>query len=75
MSQATTSSNEARLTGSEAAIARRQARSLYGKKGLAGGNATASTSATQARLAARSGQMPRRRRSPQPASTPDTQRG
>ncbi len=53
MSQATTNSNEARLTGSEAAIARRQARSLYGKKGLSGGNATASPSATQARLAAR----------------------
>lgn len=55
MSQATTNSNEARLTGSEAAIARRQARSLYGKKGLSGGNATASPSATQARLAARGG--------------------
>ncbi|MBS1217769.1 MAG: carboxysome structural protein CsoS2 [Proteobacteria bacterium] len=55
MSQATASSKEERLTGSEAAIARRQARSLYGKKGLAGGSAAASSSATQARLAARSG--------------------
>jgi len=55
MSQATTNSNEVRLTGSEAAIARRQARSLYGKKGLTGGNTPASTSATQARLASRGG--------------------
>jgi hypothetical protein len=66
MSQATTSSTEARLTGSEAAIARRQARSLYGKKGLSGGNATASTSATQARLAARGGSTSS---SPAPAAT------
>ena len=63
MSQATTSSNEGRLTGSEAAIARRQARSLYGKKGLPGGNATAS--ASQPRLAARNGQD-----SPTPVAAP-----
>lgn len=54
MSQATTSSNEERLTGSEAAIARRRARSLYGKQGQTGGS-TASISATQARLAAQKG--------------------
>lgn len=55
MSQATRNSKEERLSGAEAAIARRQARSLYGKKGLAGGNASAGISASQARLAARNG--------------------
>lgn len=55
MSQATTSNTEERLTGSEAAIARRQARSLYGKKGLTGGGAPASASAAEARRAARTG--------------------
>ncbi|MBW6495618.1 MAG: hypothetical protein K0B16_13870, partial [Burkholderiaceae bacterium] len=63
MSQATTSTKEERLTGSEAAIARRQARSLYGKKGLTGGGTAAS--AGQARLATRNGQA-----SPAPAAAP-----
>ncbi len=68
MSQATTSSKE-RLSGSEAAIARRQARSLYGKKGLPGGGTPASASAAQARLAAQSGNaVP----AAAPASTPAT---
>ena len=53
MSQATASSTERRLSGREAAMARRQALSLYGKKGMATGNAPAAGSATAARLAAR----------------------
>ena len=53
MSQATTTS-EVRLTGREAALARRQALSLHGKKALTGGNTPATTlSATEARLANR----------------------
>lgn len=54
MSQAT-SSTEKRLSGREAAMARRQALSLYGKKGLNGGAAPSASSATAPRLAARSG--------------------
>ncbi len=69
MSQATTSINEERLSGQEAAIARRQARSLYGKKGLSTGSTSASTSATQARLAARNGNAPDRAPAQAAAST------
>jgi len=43
------------MTGSEAAMARRRALSLHGKAGLTGGKAPASSSATQARLAAQKG--------------------
>ncbi|MBU2641825.1 MAG: CsoS2 family carboxysome shell protein [Gammaproteobacteria bacterium] len=55
MSQATPDTQTERMTSSEAAMARRRALSLYGKAGLAGGKAAASTSATQARLAAQKG--------------------
>lgn len=56
MSEANTSSSqEARLSGREAAIARRQAISRYGKTALTGGNAPAISSATEARLAMRKG--------------------
>ncbi|MCL5060213.1 MAG: CsoS2 family carboxysome shell protein [Candidatus Thermoplasmatota archaeon] len=55
MSQATTSTKEEHLTGIEAAIARRQARSRYGKKAESGGPTRSSASATEARLAARGG--------------------
>jgi hypothetical protein len=68
MSQATTNSNEAGLTNSEAAIARRRALSLYGKKGLTGAT-PASTSATQGRLAARGGNAASKP-APAAASTP-----
>ncbi len=54
MSQATASNTQTRLSGREAALARRQALSLYGKKALGGGK-PAAMSATEARLAARSG--------------------
>ncbi len=53
MSQATASSTETRLGGREAALARRQALSLYGKKALTSGATPAAASATEARLAAR----------------------
>ena len=52
MSQATASNTQTRLSGREAALARRQALSLYGKKAIAGGK-PATMSATEARLAAR----------------------
>ncbi|MHB1062021.1 MAG: hypothetical protein ACYC0G_09005, partial [Thiobacillus sp.] len=55
MSQATPDTQTERMTSSEAAMARRRALSLYGKAGLVGGKAAASTSATQARLAAQKG--------------------
>ena len=55
MSEATTSTPEARLSGTEAAIARRQALSRYGKAALSSANAPGITSATEARLAARKG--------------------
>ncbi|ODU50069.1 MAG: carboxysome structural protein CsoS2 [Thiobacillus sp. SCN 63-374] len=55
MSQATPDTQAERMTSSEAAMARRRALSLYGKAGLTGGKAPASTSATQARLAAQKG--------------------
>lgn len=51
MSQATASTTEQRLSGREAALARRQALSLYGKKAVAGGK-PAGQSATEARMAA-----------------------
>ena len=63
MSQATESNTEARLTGREAAIARRRALSLYGKKGLTGANAPATASASEMRRAARGGNA-----SPAPAA-------
>lgn len=52
MSQATETATGEPLSGTDAAIARRRARSLYGKTGIAG-NKPAPASATQARLAAR----------------------
>lgn len=55
MSEATTSTPEARLSGREAALARRQALSRYGKAALSGANAPGTSSATEARLAARKG--------------------
>jgi hypothetical protein len=55
MSEATTSTPDARLSGREAAIARRQALSRYGKAALSGANAAGTRSATEARLAARKG--------------------
>ena len=55
MSDATTSTPEARLSGREAAIARRQALSRYGKAALSGAKAAGTSSATEARLAARKG--------------------
>lgn len=50
MSQANANTNEKRLSGREAALARRQALSQFGKSGL-----PAAMSATEARLAARKG--------------------
>lgn len=58
MSQATASSTEGRLSGREAAIARRQAQSLYGKKALSGSTAPVSAGATEARIAARTEAVP-----------------
>jgi hypothetical protein len=55
MSEATTSTPETRLSGREAAIARRQALSRYGKAALPGANAAGARSATEARRAARQG--------------------
>lgn len=55
MSQATENTSGERLSSTDAAIARRRALSLYGKKALTGGNAAAPVSATEARLAARAG--------------------
>lgn len=52
MSQATANTSEKQLSGREAAIARRQALSQFGKSASAIGNTTAK-SATEARLAAR----------------------
>ena len=53
MSQATENTTGERLSGREAAIARRQALSLHGKTAAKGGNTTKPTSATEARIAAR----------------------
>lgn len=50
MSQATANNTGERLSGAEAAMARRRARSLYGKAGLAGGKTPAATSSTPAHV-------------------------
>lgn len=63
MSQATASDTEERLTGREAALARRRALSLYGKKALTGANTPATSSVGAARRAARGGNA-----SPAPAA-------
>jgi len=53
MSEATATATGERLSGREAALARRQALSLHGKSALQGAKASAPKSATQARMAAR----------------------
>lgn len=53
MSEATATAPGERLSGREAAIARRQALSLHGKSALKAGNTAAPRSATEARMAAR----------------------
>jgi hypothetical protein len=53
MSEATASATAERLSGREAAIARRQALSLHGKGALKAGPTAAPKSATEARMAAR----------------------
>ncbi len=53
MSEATATATTERLSGREAAIARRQALSLHGKGALKAGQATAPRSATEARMATR----------------------
>ena len=53
MSEATATATAERLSGREAAIARRQALSLHGKSALKAGNTAAPRSATEARMAAR----------------------
>jgi hypothetical protein len=53
MSEATATAPGERLSGREAAIARRQALSLHGKSALKAGNPAAPRSATEARMAAR----------------------
>lgn len=55
MSQATANTTETRLSGREAALARRQALSQFGKSGTSTGKAPAARSATEARMAARNG--------------------
>ena len=52
MSEATATATAERLSGREAAIARRQALSLHGKSALKAGNTAAPRSATEARMAA-----------------------
>lgn len=54
MSEATATATGERLSGREAAIARRQALSLHGKSALKTNKASAPRSATEARMAARS---------------------
>ncbi|MEW6118836.1 MAG: CsoS2 family carboxysome shell protein [Pseudomonadota bacterium] len=54
MSEATATATGERLSGREAAIARRQALSLHGKSALKTNKGSASRSATEARMAARS---------------------
>ena len=54
MSEATATAPGERLSGRDAALARRRALSLHGKSALQTGQAAASKSATQARMAARS---------------------
>ena len=58
MSQATASSTEMRLSGREAAIARRQALSLYGKKAVAGTASSAGPTAAAATQPARAAADP-----------------
>src|SRR5512143_3534214 len=53
MSEATATATTERLSGREAAIARRQALSLHGKSALKAGTPAAPRSATEARMAAR----------------------
>ncbi|MBS0311896.1 MAG: carboxysome structural protein CsoS2, partial [Proteobacteria bacterium] len=53
MSEATATATAERLSGREAAIARRQALSLHGKGALKAGPTAAPKSATEARMAAR----------------------
>ncbi|TXH74590.1 CsoS2 family carboxysome shell protein [Thiobacillus sp.] len=53
MSEATATATTERLSGREAAIARRQALSLHGKGALKNGKTAASKSATEARMATR----------------------
>lgn len=53
MSEATATATGERLSGREAAIARRQALSLHGKSALKAGDTAAPRSATEARMAAR----------------------
>ncbi len=54
MSEATATAQDQRLSGREAAIARRQALSQHGKSGLSSSKDAPSRSATEARMAARS---------------------
>lgn len=53
MSQATANTTEMRLSGREAALARRQALSQFGKSGLPAGKSAPAKSASEMRLAAR----------------------
>lgn len=62
MSEATATATAERLSGREAAIARRQALSLHGKTALKAGNTATPRSATEARMAARAS-------APTPAAT------
>lgn len=55
MSQATANTTEMRLSGREAALARRQALSQFGKSGLPTGKPAAAKSASEMRLATRKG--------------------
>ncbi len=72
MSQATASTPDVRLTGREAAIARRQALSQFGKKALPATGNLATASATEARLAARSESAPAASAVSAPAAEPET---
>ena len=65
MSEATATATAERLSGREAAIARRQALSLHGKGALKAGQTAAPKSATEARMAART-----RAPAPTAAATP-----
>ncbi len=58
MSEATATATGERLSGREAAIARRQALSLHGKSALKTNKASATRSATEARMAARTSSAP-----------------
>src|SRR5574340_1034326 len=58
MSEATATATTERLSGREAAIARRQALSLHGKSALKTAQATAPRSATEDRMAARANATP-----------------